>query len=149
MTLEKPFLSPIITNLVPVAEVNFPADDASAGYERGNAVSKPWHEAVVKSALQLATQTSERMPRLISMKYEDPQAGEKIRTLLAKMAERAFRRPIDDSLRKIYVERNFENNTPLEAATRQVCSASSAAHGFCIPDFPNPKTTLPPPPAWP
>jgi hypothetical protein len=137
--LETPFLSPTVANYVPIAETSFPADDASVGYERGNAISKPWSEAVTKAAVVLATETSKRLERLIKTKYEAPDAIDKTRTFLTKLAERGFRRPIDDALKQIYVEANFVNNTPVEAAAKQGVLRILSSPRFLYPEFAQPE----------
>ncbi len=118
--LAAPYLSPAPAMRTAVVATNFPPDDSSVGYERGTSVSKDWHEATTKAALEVADQVVERLPRLVGGKSDVPDRVEKLKQFVAAFAERAFRRPLDDAQRQLYVERAFADVAPDLAVKRAV-----------------------------
>ena len=118
--LAAPYLSPTRAARTAVVATNFPPDDSSVGYERGTSVSKDWHEATTKAALEVADQVVERLPRLAGGKADAPDRVKKLKQFAATFAERAFRRPLDDGQRQLYVERPFVDVAPEVAVKRAV-----------------------------
>ena len=118
--LAAPYLSPAAAARTAVVATNFPPDDSSVGYERGTSVSKDWHEATTKAALEVADQVVERLRRLVGGKADAPDRVEKLKEFVATFAERAFRRPLDDGQRQLYVEHPFVDVAPDVAVKRAV-----------------------------
>lgn len=119
--LGTPYLSPAEAAYVTIADKAFPPDDASEGYERGTEVSKAWHEAVTASAVDISNGVVARLRRLSGAKDDDPERVPKLKNFCATFAERAFRRPLTDELRQMYVEKEFaEGITPDQAVKRSV-----------------------------
>jgi mono/diheme cytochrome c family protein len=117
--LSAPDISPAPASRVTVVSADLPPDDGSEGYERGTAVSKAWHEATTAAAIDAANQIVARLNRLSRTRESDDNRIEGLKTFLATLAERAFRRPLDDALRQQYVERLFTPDvTPDEAVKR-------------------------------
>ena len=113
---------------VAVADTAFPPDDASYGYERGSAISREWHEALVRSATGIAAGL---MPELDRMAGTKPDAGDrpdKVKTFCTHFAQRAFRRPLSEEQRQDLL-REFASND-LETAARRVL-----ARVLCSPRF--------------
>lgn len=103
--LRAPYLSPSRAVRVAVVGTDFPADDASEGYERGTGVSKDWHEATTIAAIEVANQVLARLPHLSGVRNDDPDRVNKLKGFITTFAERAFRRPLTDEARQLYVER--------------------------------------------
>src|SRR5204863_5410344 len=59
--LRAPYISPARAAHVSVVSAPFPPDDGSSGYERGTTVSKDWHEATTKAALETASSVTDRL----------------------------------------------------------------------------------------
>ncbi|WP_052574084.1 DUF1592 domain-containing protein [Haloferula sp. BvORR071] len=119
--LSTPYLSPAEAAYVTIADKAFPPDDASEGYERGTEVSKAWHEAVTSSAVEISNGVVARLRRLSGAKDEDADRLPKLKDFCASFAERAFRRPLTDELRQMYVEKAFaEGVSPDQAVKRSV-----------------------------
>ncbi len=137
--LASPFLSPQISNPVPVVDVAFPADDASVGYERGTDVSRPWHEAASKSALEMADSMAKRLPFLLKIRYSNADATGKVKEFMGLLAERAFRRPLDATQLSIYVEKPFAEALPLEEAAKQGILRILSSPRFLYPEFGQPE----------
>jgi mono/diheme cytochrome c family protein len=128
-----------------VSSVPFPADDRSLGWERGSAVSKAWDAATTDAALEAAAYVAAHLNALTglgpaarepgpasgnpaSIRF-DPQPGSKVpaderarkaRELAEKFVERAFRRPLTPDLKKVYIDRQFEQARDPELAIKRV-----------------------------
>lgn len=103
------YLSP---NGVPeqfVVGTPFPPDDKSMGWERGTRVSKEWDAAVTEAALELAAYVIKFHEQLAGINPKDPadKKAPKLKEFAAKFVERAFRRPLTDDLKKVFVEKQW------------------------------------------
>lgn len=117
--LAAPHLSPEPSLPVTTVTVSFPADDGSVGYERGVSVSKEWHEATTKAALEAANHVVARLNKLTKTDEKSPDRADKAKQMLAQLAERAFRRPLADDLRQLYVGTHFADNTSVGFAVKR------------------------------
>jgi hypothetical protein len=102
-----PYLSPAWAGRVAVVSTNFPPDDASEGYERGTEISKAWYEAGTQAALEVSGEVVARLGKLSGVAEGDPDRVNRLKGFLATFAERAFRRPLGDVERRLYVELPF------------------------------------------
>ena len=105
---------------VTVAASAFPPDDASYGYERGSAVSREWHEAVLRAALGVAADLMPALDRLAGVGDDGAERANKLKAFCERFAERAFRRPLDDGLRQELLGKEFEGTAPETAARRLI-----------------------------
>lgn len=104
-----------------VAAVPFPPDDRSRGYERGSDVSKAWDQATTDGALEAAAYIVARLPELAGAAAGAKDRPQKIRAFAEAFVPRAFRRPLSDDERQLYIERQFqEAKTPEQAVQRVV-----------------------------
>ncbi|MBP7949540.1 MAG: DUF1592 domain-containing protein [Verrucomicrobiales bacterium] len=133
--LAAPWLSPESSRPVTTVTVNFPADDASSGFERGVSVSKDWHEATTKAALELGAQVLARLRRLSGADDKAPDRAEKCKVMLAAVAERAFRRPLTGDLRVLYVDKPFADGVPVELAVKRSLVAIFKSPRFLYPEL--------------
>ncbi|MGC1274722.1 MAG: DUF1592 domain-containing protein [Planctomycetaceae bacterium] len=113
-------LSPGRAPKVLVVKTPFPPDDRSTGYERGSAISKAWDEATTFAAIEVAQKIVDDLERLASVKNGDPDRKEKLRKFCTQFVERAYRRPLTDELKKIVVDRQFDEAKDLETAVKRV-----------------------------
>lgn len=119
-----------------VPETPFPPDDRSYGYERGSAVSKAWESATTDSAIETANHVLANIDELAGIKRgEDPERTAKIRAFAATFAERAFRRPLAEPQRKIYVDKQFETVKDVDQALRRVVLLSLKSPRFLYPEY--------------
>lgn len=118
----------------------FPADDASAGYERGTLVSPEWDEAVTYAAVEAANAILVRIDKLAKTKPNDPERPRKLREFAVAFVEVALRRPLTEAQRKFYVDDRFdaEGATP-EAALKEVVLLTLKSPRFLYPELPAPK----------
>lgn len=136
--LGAPYLSPAPARHVTVVSTDFPADDGSEGYERGTAVSKGWHEATTRAALDVANQVMTRLPQLSGSDEDAPDRIEKLHLFLATLAERAFRRPLSDEDRAFFVDRCFADGLAPELATKRSVLLILKSPRFLYPDLGRP-----------
>ncbi len=103
-----------------ILQTPFPADDRSAGYERGTSISKEWEQAATDAAVEVAGYVGSHLRQLPGMAEQSLGHDQQARDFCAKFVERAFRRPLTDRQRELYVERRFHNVPDLETAVRRV-----------------------------
>jgi hypothetical protein len=114
-------LRPEIASEVFVVRTAFPPDDRSAGYERGVAASKAWDEAATEAALEAAAFIAQRVDELSGGgPAAGPEREAKLRCFLKELVERAFRRPLADGERELYIDRQFAKAADPDAAIKRV-----------------------------
>jgi hypothetical protein len=106
----------------PVLVVNtpFPPDDSSVGYERGTSVSSAWHQATVYAAVEIANKVVDSLPALAKVNHDAADREQRLKEFCYRFARRAFRRPLDDQQRRLFVDDRFQGATDLDAAVKQV-----------------------------
>jgi hypothetical protein len=129
-----PYLSPAPAARVAVVTTDFPPDDSSVGYERGTSVSKDWHEATTKAALEMADHVVSRIHRLADTKPDDPDRLQKLKAFVATFAERAFRRPLEDGQRELYVERPFADGVAVDVGLKRAVLLILKSPRFLYPE---------------
>ena len=90
-----------------VVATPFPPDDRSIGYERGSSVSKEWFAAATAAAVETADHVLDRVDHFAGVRRDAPDRDGKLRAFAKSFIERAFRRPLDDHSRQVYLERPF------------------------------------------
>ncbi len=103
-----------------VLETPFPPDDRSIGYERGTSVSKAWDTATTDAAIETADYVSAHLRDLSGASDGDADREKKLREFAAKFAERAFRRPLGDDEKKVFVDKQFAKGLRPEEAVKRV-----------------------------
>jgi len=112
-------LSPVGTPGLFVSTIPFPPDDRSVGYERGTSVNEAWEQAVMDSALEVAAYVYGKVNELAGTKPDAKDRTEKLKAFVGKFAERAFRRPLTDDLKKLYIDRPFAETPDPEMAVKR------------------------------
>lgn len=113
-------LSPNVLPESFVLATPFPPDDRSIGYERGSSVSKEWEQATTDGAIEVADAVVSHLRELSGVKENDPDREPRLRDFCLKFAERAFRRPLTDEQRELYVERQFKDVRDFDTAVKRV-----------------------------
>jgi mono/diheme cytochrome c family protein len=103
-----------------VVSTPFPPDDRSTGFIRGTSVSPEWNEATTFAAIEAAAYVDSHLRELVELRRDDSERSKKIREFCVQLAERAFRRPLTDDERKLYVELPFETAPDEDAAIKRV-----------------------------
>jgi len=103
-----------------VVTTPFPPDDRSMGYERGSAVTKEWDEATTSAAFEAAQWVAQRRFQLAGTKPDAENRIEKLKEFSLKFVERAFRRPLSDDEKNLYVEKQFGEAADEETAIKRI-----------------------------
>lgn len=98
----------------------FPPDDRSLGYERGTSISKAWDQATTDAAIEVAAYVNDRLAELAGASGENADYEPKLREFCRRFAERAFRRPLTEEQRQLYIDRQFAAAGDLKAAVKRV-----------------------------
>lgn len=99
-----------------VVPTRFPPDDRSQGFERGTSISREWDEAASDAAIETATYVLEHLEELSGARKGDAGRESKLRRLCERFVERAFRRPLGEEERRLYVEHQLQKAPDIEAA---------------------------------
>lgn len=121
-----------------VVDTVFPADDRSAGFERGASITPEWYAAVTAGAVEAAEEVVSRLPLLagdqpggtISDADADLARKQRLQEFIVQFASVAFRRTIDEQQAEQLKERPFDDQASVEAAVRR-----AIAWVFCSPEF--------------
>ena len=103
-----------------VVTTRFPPDDSSVGYERGVAVSKAWDEAATQAAIETANYVVANLDRLSHSKPNDTNRAAKVETFCAEFVATAFRRPLTDEQKRVFVAAPFKTAKKTEDAVTRV-----------------------------
>lgn len=103
-----------------IVETPFPPDDKSVGYERGTAVSKAWDEATTFAAIEVANKVVAHLRDYSGVRQEDSDRHTKLRAFCERFIELAFRRPLTDAERELYVDRQFNEAGDDTTAVKRV-----------------------------
>lgn len=117
-----------------VTEAPFPPDDRSFGWERGTTVSKEWDAATTEGALETAGYVAAHLPELSGAQ---PAAGDRVAKLKAfgrTFAERAFRRPLSEAEKALFVDKQFDAVGDPEQAVKRVVLVVLKSPRFLYPD---------------
>ena len=114
------YLSPKWAPPTLVVQTPFSADDRSAGYERGSAVSKDWQEATTYAAVDTVNHIIANLESIGKHLKKDLKKAEELQEFCQQFAERAFRRPLTPELKANYVDSRFARADPEVAAKRSL-----------------------------
>jgi len=120
-----------------VVQTPFPPDDRSEGYERGNSVSKAWEQATTDAAIEVSAYLASHLREFVGeqnpngerrgRRRESGDSTESDETLrphvqefCVSFAERAFRQPLTDAQRELYIDRHFVDGISNELAVKRV-----------------------------
>jgi len=114
------FLYPTNSASSLVVRAPFPPDDRSAGYERGTAISKAWVDATTEGALEVAGYVAAHLPELAGVAPNAGDRKQRLRDFCRRFAERAFRHPLTDEQKRIYIDHQFEVAQDADTAVKRV-----------------------------
>ena len=113
-------LSPSIFPETFVLQTPFPPDDRSVGYERGTSISKAWDQAATDASIEVAGYIAAHLKDLAGVGDEAPDREPKLREFCRLFAERAFRRPLTDEQKAIFIDRQFKEASSPQVAVKRV-----------------------------
>jgi cytochrome c553 len=103
-----------------VATTPFPPDDRSLGWVRGTTISKAWDQSTTDAAFEAAAYVVAHLNELTGTKDGAADRDAKVRDFCLRFAERAFRQPLTDEQKALFVERQFKAAKDPEAAVKRV-----------------------------
>jgi len=98
----------------------FPPDDSSVGYERGVAVSKAWDDAATQTAVEVANYVIQHLDRLSDSKSTDTNRAGKVEAFCSEFVTTAFRRPLSEAQKRLFVSAHFKKAGKAEDAIKRV-----------------------------
>ena len=119
-----------------VVNTHFPADDGSYGYPRGTGVSQAWDEATTFAAIEVASKVVRHLDALAGVKRDAPDRRQRLQAFCAKFAERAFRRPLTDAQRQVYVNAQFNATEDDASAVKRSIIATLKSPYFLYVNLP-------------
>ncbi len=104
-------------NLIPWAvpatfslQAKLPPDDRSYGFERGIAVDRPWDESTTAAAIEFGHVAVEELWPDYQKRNKDgsDENRAKLRAFLIELVETAFRGPLSDELKDLYINKQVD-----------------------------------------
>jgi hypothetical protein len=114
------FLTPGRAAQVCVVKSPFPPDDRSLGWERATSISKDWDQAATEAAMEVAEYVTIHLDELAGTKADAADRPAKLKEFCDRMAQRAFRRPLNQDQQQRYLERQFAGASDLENGVNRV-----------------------------
>lgn len=118
-TIASRYLSPGRSSVSYVPATAFPPDDRSLGWERGTTISKAWDLATTDAAIETAGYVAANIDELAAARGAADRPN-KLRDFAKRFVERAFRRPLTEEERRLYVDHQFEIAKEPDAAIKRV-----------------------------
>ena len=125
--------TPHTTSEVAVISAAFPADDASAGYERGVAVSNQWDAATTDASIEAATWISDRIWKLAKVKPDAEDASKRVQSFCHQFVSRAFTKKLTDEERRFFVDQHFEQPLSIRDQVKRVVILTLKSPRFLYP----------------
>ena len=102
-----------------VLQTPLPPDDRSAGYERGTSISMAWQQATTEAAIETAGYVAARLRQMPGMADQSVGHDREARALCERFVAQAFRHPLSERERQLYIERRFRDVPDLDTAVRR------------------------------
>ena len=118
-----------------LVQTPFPPDDSASGYERGIAVSAEWDQATTNAAIEVAEQVLPLMDQMARTKSGDVDRHDKLQTFCHALVEYAFRRPLTEDQKSIYVDSFFLDDLELSDSVKRVIISTLKSPLFLYPEL--------------
>ena len=118
-----------------IISTNFPADDRSAGYERGTSISKGWDQATTEGAIATAEYVEDHLDELCGTKPGAPDREEKCKKFCTSFVEAAFRHPLSEEDKASFIAPNFAKAKRPELAVKRTVLFTLKSPQFLYPDL--------------
>ena len=91
-------------------DIELPPDDRSYGFERGVAINRQWDESTTAASVEFAQAASDELwPEYRKKHKKDSNENRsQLRAFLAEIVETAFRAPLEDELKKRYIDQQVD-----------------------------------------
>lgn len=116
-------------------QTTLPPDDRSYGYERGIAINRQWDDSTTAAAIEFAQiAIDELWPDYRQKHKKDPDENRaQLRSFLTGIVEAAFRGPLSDGLRTLYVDQQIDATEDDSEAIKRVLLLSLKSPRFLYP----------------
>ena len=118
-----------------ILQTPFPPDDRSMGYERGTSISKDWEQATTDAAVETAAFVTEHVKELTGSQRDAGDYPQRLREFCVRFAERAFRRPLTDEQKVMFINRQFDEAASAEIAMQRVILLVLQSPRFLFPEL--------------
>lgn len=113
-----------------VCQTPFPADDRSHGFERGNAISAQWRDAVTSAAIETANEVVSRLAVLSKLNESQADRQLVVKKFVLEFVSAAYRRPLTKREADLFGTQLFEGESDIDLAVRRVVVASLMSPNF-------------------
>ncbi len=134
-TIPQDHLAPARNRPTMVVATAFPADDRSAGYQRGTGVSKAWDQATTEAAIEVAEHVDAHVEELSGVKSNAPDRVEKLKQFARRFAEAAFRRPLSEEDYGHFIERPVASAKSPDLAVKRAILFALKSPRFLYPEL--------------
>ncbi len=123
-------------------QAKLPPDDRSYGYERGISVNRQWDDSTTAAAIEFGqVAATELWPRYRQRSKSSGKDREQLKQFLTELVETAFRGPVDEPLRKLYIDSQIESIADDSEAIRRVCLMALKSPRFLYPSLDHDRST--------
>ncbi|WP_345689112.1 DUF1588 domain-containing protein [Novipirellula caenicola] len=116
-------------------QTKLPPDDRSYGYERGTEISRIWDDSTTQAAVEFSKLVAEELwPHYERKNRKKPNENRaRLRSFLEEIVSTAFRGPLDDVTRKVYIDKQLDATDDDAEAIRRVMLLSLKSPRFLYP----------------
>lgn len=118
-----------------IVQTPFPPDDRSMGYERGTSISKDWEQATTDAAVEVAAFVNEHVKDLTGSQRDSNDYAQRLRDFCSRFAERAFRRPLDEEQKAMFINKQFDEAASPDIALQRVILLVLQSPRFLFPEL--------------
>ncbi|MDB5342327.1 MAG: cytochrome c [Schlesneria sp.] len=118
-----------------ILQTPFPPDDRSMGYERGTSISKDWEQATTDAAVEVAAFVHEHVKDLTGSQRDSNEHAQRLREFCSRFAERAFRRPLDEEQKAMFINKQFDEAASPDIALQRVILLVLQSPRFLFPEL--------------
>ncbi len=120
-----------------------PPDDRSYGYERGTAINRVWEDSTTTAALEFAQFASSELFPMYQRKHKKDSNDNRaiVRDFLTELVETAFRGPLSDPMRDLYINRQVDRCPDDAEAIKQAVLISLKSPRFLYPSLDGDRST--------
>ncbi len=136
-TIPSRYLSPARVPATYVPASPFPPDDRSMGWERGTTISKAWDQATTDGAIDAAGYISAHIDELAGTRPGAGDRAAKLGEFAKRFVERAFRGPLTNDERRLYIDHQFQVAKNPDIALKRVVLLTLKSPRFLYRELPS------------
>ena len=118
-------------------QAKLPPDDRSYGYERGTDVNRQWDDSTTQAAVEFAQRAVDELWPNYQLRHrkDNNDNRARLRNFLKDLAEIAFRGPLSDEQKKLYVDQQIDQTPDDAEAIKRVCLIALKSPRFLYPSL--------------